>query len=82
MLEVRVVNDDVTPMEFVVRVLESVFEKSRDEAIKIMLETHREGRAICGVFPEARARDLIGHALALAERAGHPLQFSLANADA
>jgi ATP-dependent Clp protease adaptor protein ClpS len=79
MLKVLVANDDVTPMEFVVWVLEKVFEKSRDEAIKIMLEAHRDGQATCGVYVEARARDLASHATVLAQRAGHPLRFSVAD---
>jgi hypothetical protein len=54
MLEVLVHNDDVTPMEFVAMVLESVFEKSRDEALKVMLHAHHDGRAICGVYTDAR----------------------------
>lgn len=72
---VLVRNDDVTSMEFVAMVLESVFEKSRDEALKIMLETHDNGRFICGIYTEARAQDLTGRAMALAQRAGYPLQF-------
>jgi ATP-dependent Clp protease adaptor protein ClpS len=65
-------------MEFVVFVLEEIFEKSRDEAMKIMLEAHRDGQAVCGVFAEARARDLASQAIAAAQREGHPLQFSVA----
>jgi ATP-dependent Clp protease adaptor protein ClpS len=81
MLKVLIANDDVTPMEFVVSVLESVFEKDRDEAIKIMLEAHHMGRAVCGVYADARARELASHATMLAQEAGHPLQVSLADAD-
>jgi ATP-dependent Clp protease adaptor protein ClpS len=81
MLKVLIVNDDVTPMDFVVDLLERVFEKSWEEATKIMLETHHKGQAVCGVYADARARDLASQATALAERAGHPLQVSLADAD-
>jgi ATP-dependent Clp protease adaptor protein ClpS len=80
-LKVLVHNDDVTSMEFVAMVLESVFGKSRDEALKIVLDAHHNGRAICGVFAEARARDLASQAMVLAQRAGQPLQFSVADAD-
>ena len=81
MLKVLVFNDDVTSMEFVAKVLETVFEKSRDEALKIVLEAHHDGRAICGVYAEARARDLASQAMVLAQRAGYPLRFSVADAD-
>jgi ATP-dependent Clp protease adaptor protein ClpS len=80
MLKVLVANDDVTPMEFVVVTLEKVFEKSRDEATKLMLEAHRDGQATCGVYAETRARELASHATALAQQAGFPLHFSLADA--
>ncbi|WP_407178992.1 ATP-dependent Clp protease adaptor ClpS [Bradyrhizobium sp. STM 3562] len=80
MLRVLVANDDVTPMEFVVTILEEVFEKSHDDAVKIMLEAHRDGQATCGVYAEARARDLAGQATILAQRAAFPLRFSLADA--
>ena len=81
MLNVLLVNDDVTPMEFVVNVLEDLFGKSRDEAIKIMLEVHQGGQAVCGVFPDARARELVSQVTFLAERAGYPLRLSLSKAD-
>jgi ATP-dependent Clp protease adaptor protein ClpS len=78
MLKVRVANDDTTPMEFVVLVLEEIFEKSRDEAMKIMLEAHRDGQAVCGVYTEARARDWPVRQFVAAQREGHALQFSVA----
>jgi ATP-dependent Clp protease adaptor protein ClpS len=81
MLKVLIANDDVTPMEFVVHVLEGVFEKSHDEAIKLMLEAHHMGQAVCGVYADERAGDLLSQATALAQQAGHPLQLSLADAD-
>lgn len=80
MLNVLLVNDDTTPMEFVVDLLEGLFEKSRDDAIKIMLEAHREGRAVCGAYADTRARELVSQAAFLAERAGYPLQLSLVQA--
>jgi ATP-dependent Clp protease adaptor protein ClpS len=81
MLKVLIANDDVTSMEFVVNLLERVFEKSRDEAVKIMLETHHMGRAACGVYADARARELASQATMVAREAGFPLQVSLADAD-
>ena len=81
MLKVLIVNDDMTPMDFVADLLERVFEKSWEEATKIMLETHHEGQAVCGVYADARARDLLSQATVLAEQSGHPLQFSLVDVD-
>jgi ATP-dependent Clp protease adaptor protein ClpS len=78
MLKVSVANDDVTPMEFVVVLLESLFEKSCDDATQVMLEAHENGSAVCGLYPEARARELAAEATALAQKAGYPLQFSAA----
>ncbi len=77
MLKVLVLNDDITSMEFVAKVLQEVFEKSYDEALKILLEAHHKGRATCGVYTEARARDLATRATIAAQRAGYPLQFSI-----
>jgi ATP-dependent Clp protease adaptor protein ClpS len=81
MLKVLMANDDLTPMEFVVLLLERFFEKSTDEATKIMLRVHHEGEAACGVYPAARARELLSDATAFARKHGHPLQLSLADAD-
>jgi ATP-dependent Clp protease adaptor protein ClpS len=78
MLKVLIVNDEMTPMELVVDLLERVFERSWEEATKIMLEAHHTGQATCGVYPDARARELLGQATALAEQSSYPLQFSLA----
>ena len=80
MLKIVVANDDITPMDFVVALLEEVFEKSRDEAIKIMLEAHREGQATCGVYAESRARDLASQATAFVQGSAFPLRFSLVDA--
>jgi len=81
MLKVIMANDDLTPMEFVVLLLERFFGKSTDEATKIMLQVHHEGQAACGVYEEARARELLSEAIAFARQHGHPLQLSLADAD-
>lgn len=80
MLKVLVSNDDVTPMEFVAMVLEKVFEKFRDEALKIVLKTNHNGRGVCGAYPEARAPELANQAMVLAQRAGYPLQFLVEDA--
>jgi ATP-dependent Clp protease adaptor protein ClpS len=77
MLNLLLINDDLTPMDFVVDVLQELFEKSHDEAIKIMLDAHRDGQAGCGAYSDAQARDLLSEATLLARDAGYPLSFSL-----
>jgi ATP-dependent Clp protease adaptor protein ClpS len=51
MYRVLMLNDDYTPMEFVVLVLEHFFNKSREEATRIMLHVHNNGVGVCGIFP-------------------------------
>ena len=75
--EVRIINDDETTMEFVVRILQEVFDRDYEGAIRIMLETHREGSGVCGIYPcdiaEAKVREVLN-----AARARHyPLQCIL-----
>jgi serine-type D-Ala-D-Ala carboxypeptidase/endopeptidase len=67
-------NDQQTPMAFVVWMLESVFGKTREEAIEIMLATHREGRGVCGVYAHEDADQLVEQVMELAREHGHPLQ--------
>ncbi len=72
--KVVLLNDDYTTMEFVVQVLESVFQKSPSEAYQIMMHVHVNGRGIAGVYPwelaETKAETVIG----LARDAGYPLK--------
>jgi ATP-dependent Clp protease adaptor protein ClpS len=75
--EVRLLNDDLTPMEFVVWVLEEVFGKDREGATRTMLDTHNHGAGICGTFPYAVAEAKVTEVLALARRHQHPLQCVL-----
>jgi len=55
MARVLLLNDDVTPMEFVVHVLERIFDKDRETATRLMLDTHHQGRGECGIYPAAVA---------------------------
>jgi len=71
---VMLLNDDVTPMEFVVRVLEDVFDMDRDDAIKLMLCIHHKGIGECGTYPQAEASRKVADVLALAREHQHPLQ--------
>jgi len=72
--QVLLLNDDFTPMEFVVMVLQEYFRHDLDTSTQIMLKIHHEGRGVCGVFTKDVAATKVELVLAAARRAGHPLQ--------
>ena len=72
--QVVMLNDDYTPMEFVVLVLQEYFLRDIDTATQIMLKIHHEGRAVCGVYSKDVAATKVELVQAAAKRAGHPLQ--------
>jgi ATP-dependent Clp protease adaptor protein ClpS len=72
--QVVMLNDDYTPMEFVVMVLRHFFQRDADAATHIMLKIHHEGRGICGVYPKDVAATKVELVLTAARREGHPLQ--------
>lgn len=74
MYKVLMLNDDYTPMEFVVDVIQKVFKKSIDDATKIMLQIHTEGIGICGMFPLEIAETKMNQVLNLSKESQHPLQ--------
>ena len=74
---VLLLNDDYTPMEFVVYVLERFFQKSREEATTIMLHVHQNGVGVCGVFTYEVAETKVAQVLDLARRQEHPLQCTM-----
>jgi ATP-dependent Clp protease adaptor protein ClpS len=74
MHQVVLLNDDFTPMEFVVMVIQEFFNKDRESATQIMLKIHLEGKGICGVFPKDIAATKVDQVLGAARQAGHPLQ--------
>ncbi|MFZ4069369.1 MAG: ATP-dependent Clp protease adapter ClpS [Caulobacterales bacterium] len=74
---VLLLNDDYTPMEFVVYVLERFFNKTREEATKIMLHVHQHGVGVCGVFTYEVAETKVVQVLDLARRNEHPLQCTM-----
>ncbi len=80
MYKVLMLNDDYTPMEFVVHVLERFFSKSREEATTIMLHVHRRGVGICGVFSYEIAETKVTQVMDFARRNQHPLQCILEKA--
>lgn len=74
MFKVVLLNDDYTPMEFVVDVLMYIFHKNNDEAIRLMLEVHNSGAAVCGVYTREIAETLADQTISHARRHDHPLQ--------
>jgi ATP-dependent Clp protease adaptor protein ClpS len=77
MYRVLLLNDDYTPMEFVVHVLERFFSKPREEAVQIMLHVHRHGVGICGVYTFEVAETKVAQVIELARRHQHPLQCTM-----
>lgn len=73
LFKVLLLNDDYTPMDFVVVVLERVFGMSREQATIVMLKVHREGKGICGVYPKDVAATKVEQVLAFARQHQHPL---------
>jgi len=71
---VLILNDDFTPMEFVVHVVQKVFNKSHDEATRLMLKIHTEGTGVCGMYPLEIAETKMNKVLNLAKEEQHPLQ--------
>jgi ATP-dependent Clp protease adaptor protein ClpS len=73
MFKVVVLNDDYTPMDFVVVVLERIFGMSRETATLVMLKVHREGKGVCGVYPKDLAATKVEQVTAFARQHQHPL---------
>ncbi|RPE70679.1 ATP-dependent Clp protease adaptor protein ClpS [Tibeticola sediminis] len=78
---VLMLNDDYTPMEFVVEVLQHFFGKDRETATQIMLKIHLEGKGICGVYSRDVAETKVQQVMDAAQQAGHPLQCVAEPAD-
>lgn len=74
---VLILNDDYTPMEFVVDVLQHIFQKTRDEATQIMLHVHQKGVGICGVYTYEIAETKVTQTVDYARKNQHPLQCTL-----
>jgi ATP-dependent Clp protease adaptor protein ClpS len=74
MYKVLLLNDDYTPMDFVIEVLERFFHKSQEEATEIMLKVHNEGVGVCGIYTFEVAETKAGQVIDLARRSQHPLQ--------
>ncbi len=75
--KVLLLNDDFTPMEFVVYILERFFHKNRQEATTIMLHVHRRGVGICGIFTYDVAETKVNQVVDYARKNQHPLQCTM-----
>lgn len=80
MYKVIMLNDDYTPMEFVILVLERFFNKTSEEATRIMLHVHQKGVGVCGVFTYEVAETKVQQVMDLAKQHQHPLQCTLEKA--
>ncbi len=78
---VLLLNDDYTPMEFVVFILERFFNRSREQATRIMLHVHQKGVGLCGVYTYEVAETKVAQVLDLARRHEHPLQCVMEKED-
>jgi ATP-dependent Clp protease adaptor protein ClpS len=77
MYKVLMLNDDYTPMEFVVLVLEQIYAKSHEEATRVMLHVHQKGVGICGVYTYEIAETKVNQTMDLAQQQQHPLQCTI-----
>jgi ATP-dependent Clp protease adaptor protein ClpS len=72
--KVLLLNDDYTPMDFVVSVLQKFFLMSREQATQVMLKVHREGMGVCGVYPKDVAASKVEQVISFSRQHQHPLQ--------
>ncbi len=77
MYKVLLMNDDYTPMDFVIQVLEVFFNKPHEEAMKIMLQVHNSGSGLCGVYTYEVAETKVMQVMSSARQAQHPLQCTM-----
>jgi ATP-dependent Clp protease adaptor protein ClpS len=74
MFKVLLLNDDYTPMDFVVAVLQKIFALSREKSTQVMLKVHREGMGVCGIYPKDVAATKVEQVRSYAKQHQHPLQ--------
>jgi len=75
--KVLLLNDDYTPMDFVVIVLQTVFAMSREKATQVMLQVHREGMGVCGTYTREVATAKVEQVIGIAREHQHPLQCTM-----
>ena len=80
MYKVILLNDDYTPMEFVVYVLQKIFNKNQEDATQIMLHVHQNGIGVCGVFSYEIAETKVIQVLESSRKNDHPLQCTMEKA--
>ena len=73
LFRVVLINDDYTPMEFVVDILESIFGMERTRATQVMLEVHTKGKGVCGVYDYGIAETKVAQVMSIAKQHQHPL---------
>lgn len=78
--QVVLINDDFTPMEFVVEVLQTVFAMERNSATRVMLEVHTKGKGICGVYTYEIAETKVARVTSIAQQQQHPLLCTMEEA--
>ena len=81
MYKVLLLNDDFTPMEFVILVLEKYFDKRNDDAVQIMLHVHQKGVGMCGVYTYEVAETKVAQVMDMARQHQHPLQCTIERDD-
>ena len=77
MFQVVMYNDDFTPMEFVVEVLQAFFSLTRERATQVMLKVHTEGRGVCGIYPKDVASTKVEQVVQYSREHQHPLQCAM-----
>ena len=80
MYKVVMLNDDYTPMDFVIMILEKLFRLDHEKAIQIMLNVHQKGKGVCGVFPHEVAQTKVALVMEYARQNEHPLQCTMEEA--
>lgn len=81
MYRVILLNDDFTPMDFVVQILVDFFQHSVEMATKLMLEVHERGRAVCGIYPHEIAESKVERVETTSRKEGHPLRCVMERED-
>jgi ATP-dependent Clp protease adaptor protein ClpS len=74
MFKVMLLNDDYTPMEFVILILQKFFSMTRERATQVMLKVHRDGIGVCGVYPKDVAATKVQQVAGFSRKHQHPLQ--------
>jgi len=80
LFKVFLLNDDFTPMEFVILVLQKFFKMGREKATQVMLKVHQEGKGVCGLFPRDIAATKVEQVCSFARQHQHPLQCMMEEA--